>query len=113
VSRRTREFGIRLALGAAPGSLLLFVMREVGWLIAVGAAVGLPASFMLARLAESQLLRNSRARSVDFGWGDGSDCNGRACVAGLAPALRAMRIEPVNRAEVRVEAPAGLARRRS
>src|SRR5450755_135349 len=54
VSRRTREFGIRLALGAAPRSLLLFVMREVGWLIAVGVAVGLPASYFLARLAQSQ-----------------------------------------------------------
>ena len=54
VARRTREFGIRLVLGAAPESLLLSVMRETGWLIAIGVAVGLPASLALARLAESE-----------------------------------------------------------
>jgi len=94
VSRRTREFGIRLALGAAPESLLLFVMREVGWLIGAGVAVGLPASYMLARLAESQF--------YGIGAHDPWALAGAALAivivglfAGLAPALRAMRIQPV------------------
>jgi predicted permease len=94
VSRRTREFGIRLALGAAPGSLLLFVMREVGWLIAVGAAVGLPASFMLARLAESQFY-GIRAHDPWTLAGATVLIAMVGLFAGLAPALRAMRIEPV------------------
>jgi ABC-type antimicrobial peptide transport system permease subunit len=94
VSRRTREFGIRLALGAAPQSLLLFVMREVGWLIAAGIVVGLPASYFLARLAESEF--------YGIGAHDPWAVAGATLliaviglVAGLAPALRAMRIEPV------------------
>ena len=94
VARRTREFGIRLVLGAAPESLLLSVMRETGWLIAIGVAVGLPASLALARLAESEFY----GIRVYDPWAIGGATLLIAVVgllAGLAPAVRAMRIEPV------------------
>jgi ABC-type antimicrobial peptide transport system permease subunit len=94
VARRTREFGIRLVLGAAPHSLLLSVMREVGWLIAIGVAVGLPASLALSRLAESEFFG---VRAYDP-WAIGAAILLILIVgllAGLVPALRAMRIEPV------------------
>jgi predicted permease len=94
VARRTREFGIRLALGATPESLLLSVMRETGWLIAIGVAVGLPASMALARLAESEFY-GVRAHDP---WAIGGATLLIAVVglvAGLGPAVRAMRIEPV------------------
>jgi predicted permease len=94
VTRRTREFGIRLVLGAAPGTLLQFVMREVGWLIAIGVSVGLPVSYLLARLAESQFY-GVRAHDP---WALAGATILIAIVglaAGLAPALRAMRIEPL------------------
>jgi putative ABC transport system permease protein len=55
VARRTREFGIRLVLGAQRQGLLLSVLREVGAIVVVGVAIGLPVSYGLARLAESQL----------------------------------------------------------
>jgi ABC-type antimicrobial peptide transport system permease subunit len=94
VARRTREFGIRLVLGAAPESLLRFVMREVGWLIAIGVAVGLPASYLLARLAESQFY----GVHAHDPWSLAGATLLIAMVglaAGLAPAVRAMRIAPL------------------
>jgi len=94
VARRTREFGIRLVLGAEPQGLLVQVLREVGWLVAVGIAIGLPASYFLSRLAESQLygirahdpftLIAATILIVLVG-----------LFAGLVPALRAMRVEPI------------------
>jgi predicted permease len=93
VARRTREFGIRLVLGATAESLLLFVMREVGWLIAMGIAMGLPASYLLARLAESQFY-GVRAHDPWALAGATLLITMVGLVAGLAPAVRAMRIEP-------------------
>src|ERR1017187_3791328 len=95
VARRTREFGIRLVLGAAPESLLLFVMREVGWLIAIGVAVGVPASYLLARFAESQFY----GVHAHDPWALAGATLLIAIVglaAGLTPAVRAMRIEPLD-----------------
>jgi predicted permease len=95
VARRTREFGIRVVLGAAPKGLLLFVMREVGWLIAIGVAVGVPASYLLARLAESQFY----GVHAHDPWALAGATLLIAIVglaAGLAPAVRAMRIEPLD-----------------
>ena len=94
VSRRTREFGIRLALGAAPPSLLWFVMREVGWLIAAGVGVGLPASYLLARVAEAQFY-GVRAHDPWTLAGATLLIAAVGLCAGLAPALRAMHVEPV------------------
>ena len=63
VTRRTREFGIRLALGAPPEGILLFVLRETGWLVAIGVALGLPASYLGAPRGIGTLW-NPRARSL-------------------------------------------------
>jgi len=95
VARRTREFGIRLVLGAAPKGLLWSVIREVGWLTAIGVAVGLPASYALARLVESQLY-GINAHDVWVLTGATVLIAMVALVAGLAPAVRALRIEPVH-----------------
>jgi predicted permease len=95
VARRTREFGIRLVLGAAPESLLLFVLREVGWLIGIGVAVGAPASYLLARLAESQFY-GVRAHDPWTLAGATVLIAMVGVAAGLAPAVRAMRIAPLD-----------------
>jgi predicted permease len=94
VARRTREFGIRLVLGAAPERVLLSVMREVGTIVAAGVAIGLPVSYFLARLAESQLY-GIRAHDAFTLAGATALIVVVGLVAGLAPAVRAMRIEPV------------------
>jgi predicted permease len=94
VARRTREFGVRLALGAAPRSLLILIMREMAWLILIGVAVALPASYALARLVESQLY-GIRAHDPLVLVGGTLLLVLAAAVAGLGPALRAMRIEPI------------------
>ncbi|MBI3264821.1 MAG: FtsX-like permease family protein [Acidobacteria bacterium] len=55
VSRRTREIGIRVALGARPGDILWMVLREGFWLTGVGFAIGLPLA-ALAGLGLSRML---------------------------------------------------------
>jgi len=55
VVQRTREIGIRMALGAAAGHVRLLIMREVGLMVLLGVAIGLPAAYGLARYSESLL----------------------------------------------------------
>jgi putative ABC transport system permease protein len=55
VARRTREFGIRMALGAAPRRILSLVMSELTWIMGLGLAVGIPAALASTRLVESRL----------------------------------------------------------
>jgi putative ABC transport system permease protein len=55
VVQRTREIGIRMALGAAPGHVRLLIFREVGFMVFAGVIVGLPLAYGLARLSESLL----------------------------------------------------------
>jgi len=55
VARRTREIGIRIALGAERASVLWLVLREVAFLTVVGILVGVPGALGLSRLVRSQL----------------------------------------------------------
>jgi hypothetical protein len=55
VAQRTRELGLRLALGAKPGSLRALVLRQVGRVALIGGALGLVAAVALGRVAESML----------------------------------------------------------
>ena len=54
-AQRTREIGIRIALGADRGSVMRMVLVEVLWLAGISIAVALPASLLLTRAARSQL----------------------------------------------------------
>jgi predicted permease len=55
VSRRTRELGVRLAIGASPARLVVMVLGEAGWLLIGGLAIGVPLAILSGRLAGSLL----------------------------------------------------------
>ena len=55
VSRRTKELGVRLALGAEPHRILRLVLGEAGLLVALGAVVGLPCALLTGRAIRSLL----------------------------------------------------------
>ncbi|RMH17105.1 MAG: FtsX-like permease family protein, partial [Gemmatimonadetes bacterium] len=94
VALRTREIGVRVALGADRGQVQGMVVRQVGRLAVVGGVIGLAASFFLGRGAESLLFELK-------GW-DPLVMAGVIVVLGLvcliaayAPALRASRVDPM------------------
>jgi ABC-type antimicrobial peptide transport system permease subunit len=94
VARRTREIGVRMALGAAEGNVLWLVMREVLFLLGTGAGLGLVAAWALKRYVGSLL--------YDVGGGDPiaaaaaiATLGLAALLAGYVPARRATRVNPV------------------
>jgi predicted permease len=94
VVRRTREFGIRLALGEMPGQVLRGILSETGWLVGVGLAVGIPTSMLAAQLAVS-LLYGVSPKDV---WAQMTAAGVLAAVglaASFIPAYRASRINPL------------------
>jgi putative ABC transport system permease protein len=94
VVQRTREIGIRVALGAASGHVRGLVFKEVGWMVLAGAVVGLPLAYGLARLSES-LLYGVHAGDVPVY----AASLGIICLVALAacyiPSRRATRIDPI------------------
>ena len=95
VSRRTREIGIRLALGASRRSALWLVLRDTAIMVALGLAIAVPAVWALGRLVESQLFG---VRPVD-----GTSVAGAAALIALValvgsavPARRAASVNPVD-----------------
>lgn len=94
VSRRTREIGIRIALGAERASVLWLVLREVAILTAVGIVLGIPAALGLSRLVQSQLFGISPADPVTIAIA-ATILALVALVAGWLPARRAARVQPV------------------
>jgi len=94
VTRRYREIGIRMALGAERSRVMWMVLRETAWMIAIGAAIGLPAAFATTRLVQSFLygLTPQDPLSITLA------TIGLAVITGLAgyiPALRATRVDPM------------------
>ena len=94
VGRRTGEIGIRKALGAPEQAVIFMIMRETGWLLAIGFVAGLALTFPTIRLISSRLYGlapTDPSRSV-------SAIVLLAVVALLAawlPAYRASRIDPL------------------
>lgn len=94
VVRRTREFGVRLALGAKPGRLLRGVLAHAVLLAAIGATIGIALSAGVSRLLASLLLGLSPYDPVAF-VGVPLVLGLVALAAGVLPARRILRLDPV------------------
>ena len=94
VTQRSRELGIRMALGAARGRVLRLVIGQGMALAVVGIAIGLGGAFALTRLLASQLYSITPTDPATF-VGVSVLLASIALAATLIPALRATRVDPV------------------
>lgn len=94
VTRRTREIGIRVALGAERSAVLWMVLREVAMMAAIGICLALPIAVMLSRYVESQLYGLNAADPLTYGIAAAVMLS-VAAFAGLLPANRASRVDPI------------------
>jgi predicted permease len=94
VSQRQNEIGIRMALGASPGTVTQLILGETVRLAGIGAAIGFVGALFATRLAASLLYGVTATDPVTFG-GMIALLGCVALLAGYLPALRAGRIEPV------------------
>ena len=94
VSQRTREIGLRMALGAAPSRVRTMVLRQVGTMVAVGGVIGLAAAVGLGRLAQSLLFQLQGSDPLVLA-GSAVSLALVALAAGLVPAHRASQVDPM------------------
>jgi putative ABC transport system permease protein len=95
VAQRTREIGLRMALGAAPARIRGMILRQVAIMTAIGGAIGLAAAIGIGKLGESMLYQLN-------GWDPAVLATAAVLLtivalgAGLVPALKASRVDPMN-----------------
>jgi putative ABC transport system permease protein len=94
VSGRTREFGIRLAIGSQPTEILTSVLGEGVWMSAIGVVAGAVVGFVAARLAGSYLL-NVQLPGVVPVIVSAAVLLAAAVIGSLLPAARAARVDVV------------------
>jgi len=94
VSQRSRELGIRIALGASRERVVRLVLGQGLWLTLSGVAIGLAAAFWLTRLIASLLFGVGAVDPITFA-GVSVLLVGVAALASWLPARRAARVDPV------------------
>jgi putative ABC transport system permease protein len=100
VSERTREVGVRLALGAEPSQLLRMIVMQAAKLAAIGVVIGVIVALPLAPLLDSQLYGIQSFDPMTF-ISVPVALLAIAALAALVPARKAMRIDPL--AALRIE----------
>ena len=94
VAQRTREIGVRMALGADPARVRGMVLLQVGRMTLVGGVVGLLAAFGIGRVAQSLLFQMQGSDPAVFVLASVALAL-VALMAGLVPAYRASKLDPV------------------
>jgi ABC-type antimicrobial peptide transport system permease subunit len=95
VAQRTREFGIRMALGAQRSDVLKLAVGQGLKLVVIGIVVGLGAAFLLTRVMSSLLFGVSATDPLTF-ITISLVLIGVAVLASFVPALRATKIDPMD-----------------
>jgi putative ABC transport system permease protein len=94
VQQRSREFGVRMALGATGGNVLKLVLGSASRLVVTGAVIGLVLAFVLARTISTFLFGVPPLDPLTFG-AVAVLLAVTASIAVAVPALRALRVDPV------------------
>jgi ABC-type antimicrobial peptide transport system permease subunit len=94
VVQRTREIGIRIALGAVPREILGLVMRQGAWLAVAGVGLGVAGALAASRVLAGLLFQVTPTDPLTYA-GTALALLGVAGIAALVPALRATRTDPV------------------
>ncbi len=94
VTQRTREFGVRIAVGAERSHIIALVLREAGAVVGTGLALGLVAAWALGRIVNSLLYGVSASDLLSAGIAVAILCAAGA-LAAWVPARRASRLEPI------------------
>jgi predicted permease len=95
VSQRTREIGLRMALGAAPSRVRAMVLRQVGVMVVGGGVIGLAAAVGLGRLAQSLLFELQGSDPLVL-VAAAVSLSLVALAAGFIPAHRASQVDPMS-----------------
>jgi putative ABC transport system permease protein len=94
VAQRTREIGVRMALGASRGSVLRMIVRQAAVLIAVGVAIGVAGALAVGSLLRTLLFQVS-PRDPQTLAAIAATLAAVALVASVVPARRATRVDPL------------------
>jgi predicted permease len=94
VSQRTKEFGLRMALGAAPTGVQWLVLKQVGWLTLIGGSIGLGLAAWAGYLSRALLFEMGSADPVVL-VGSLLTLGLVAFAAGYFPSLKASRVDPM------------------
>lgn len=94
VSQRTREIGLRMALGAAPARVRMMILRQVGLMTIVGGVIGVLGALWIAKAAEGILFQMEGRDPLVFAAAV-LTLAVVALAAGLIPAHRAAKVDPM------------------
>ncbi|HEU4387481.1 MAG TPA: ABC transporter permease, partial [Blastocatellia bacterium] len=94
VVQRTREVGLRIALGAQSADIWRLIFRDVALMLGIGAAIGAPLAYVLAKLIEGQLF-DVRAADLPVFLAGAALIVASGLLAGYVPTRRATKVDPI------------------